>query len=280
MTMTSGKKWVLKIILSAVFLICCYYWVYPFLWLLSVSLKTQMEVFSGGLRLLPKTFQWQNYADAWITANFGKYMLNTVIVTIGTVLLTLIRIGPAGYVLGRYNFVGRKFLLGLLIITFIVPQGYTIIPIVEISRILGILNSLFGIILVLGGTAQIPNLLLFAAYFRKIPQELEESARIDGAGFYTIFFRIMLPLATPIIVTVCVMNFLYAWNAFFVPLVFTFSRPTLRTLAVGMMSFAGTHETDWPSMAAAATIALVPLIVFFFFVQRYIVEGFAGAVKG
>jgi ABC-type glycerol-3-phosphate transport system permease component len=239
-----------------------------------------MEVFSGGLKLLPKTFQWKNYTDAWITANFGRYMLNTIIVTVGTVLLTLIQVGAAGYVLGRYHFIGKTFLLGLLIMTFIVPQGYTIIPIVEISRRLGILNTLFGIILVLGGTGQIPNLLLFAAYFRKIPQELEESARIDGAGFYTVFFRIMLPLAKPIIVTVCVMNFLFAWNEFFVPLVFTFSRPNLRTLAVGMMAFAGTHETDWPGMAAAATISLVPLIVFFFFVQRYIVEGFAGAVKG
>ena len=89
-----------------------------------------------------------------------------------------------------------------------------------------------------------------------------------------------MPLAQPIVATVAVMTFLYAWNAFFVPLVFTFSKPNLRTLAVGMMAFAGTHETNWTGMAAAATIALVPLVVFFFMVQRYIVEGFAGAVKG
>jgi raffinose/stachyose/melibiose transport system permease protein len=133
---------------------------------------------------------------------------------------------------------------------------------------------------VLGGGGQVADVLLFMGYFSKIPAEIEESAKMDGAGFYTTFFRITLPLARPVVATASVMGFLGAWNAFFVPLVFTFSRPRLRTLAVGMMAFAGTHETDWTGMAAAAVIALVPVVVFFFFVQRYFVEGLAGAVKG
>lgn len=269
-----------KIILGILFLVVCYYWIYPFFWLLSASLKTDMEVFAEGLNLLPKKFQWQKYREAWITAGFSGYMLNTIIVTIGTVLLSFFRSVTAGYILGRYNFIGKKVLMVTLIITFIVPRGYVIIPIVDITQKLGLLNSLLGMILVMGGSAQVANLLLFAGYFRKIPQELEDSAKIDGAGFYTTFFRIMMPLAKPITVTVCVMNFLYAWNEFFIPLVFTFSRPDLRTLAVGMMAFVGTNETDWPGMAAGATISLIPVIIFFFFVQRYIVEGFVGAVKG
>ncbi len=266
--------------LGLFFLVVCYYWIYPFLWLVSISLKTQMEVFKEGLRLVPRKPQWQNYANAWVKAGFGRYTLNTVLVTAGSVLLGLARASTAGYVLGRYNFVGKRFLLVLLVATFVVPNGYTIIPIVDISRRLGTLNSLWGIILVLGGSGQVANVLLFMGYFSKIPAEVEESAKIDGAGFYTTFFRITLPLAQPIVATVTVMSFLGAWNSFFVPLVFTFSKPQLRTLAVGMMAFAGTHETDWTGMAAAAVIALVPVVVFFFFVQRYFVEGLAGAVKG
>jgi raffinose/stachyose/melibiose transport system permease protein len=266
--------------LGLFFLVVCAYWIYPFLWLVSISLKTQMEVFKEGLRLVPRKAQWQNYANAWLKAGFGQYTLNTVLVTVGSVLLALARASTAGYVLGRYEFVGKRLLLVLLVATFVVPHGYTIIPIVEISRRLGTLNSLWGIILVLGGGGQVADVLLFMGYFSKIPAEIEESAKMDGAGFYTTFFRITLPLARPVVATVSVMGFLGAWNAFFVPLVFTFSRPRLRTLAVGMMAFAGTHETDWTGMAAAAVIALVPVVVFFFFVQRYFVEGLAGAVKG
>lgn len=278
--MRALRKAVPRALLGLFFLVVCTYWIYPFLWLVSISLKTQMEVFKEGLRLVPRKPQWHNYTDAWIKAGFGRYTLNTVLVTVGSVLLALARTSTAGYVLGRYDFAGKRFLLVLLVATFIVPQGYTIIPIVEISRRLGTLNSLWGIILVLGGSGQVANVLLFMGYFSKIPAEVEESARMDGAGFYTTFFRITLPLAQPIVATVAVMTFLGGWNAFFVPLVFTFSKPGLRTLAVGMMAFAGTHETDWTGMAAAAVIALVPVVVFFFFVQRYFVEGLAGAVKG
>ena len=139
---------------------------------------------------------------------------------------------------------------------------------------------LFRSVLVLGGTAQAANLLLFTGYFAKIPRELEESAQMDGAGFLTVFLRINLPLAKPIIATVSVLVFLYAWNSFFVPLVFTFSKPQLRTLAVGMMAFSGTHETNWAAMSAASIISLLPILIFFFLMQRYIVRGFAGAIKG
>ena len=277
---TRAARLIPRIFLGVIFLIICYYWIFPFLWLISISLKTQMEVFKEGLRLIPRKPQWHNYSDAWVKAGFGRYMFNTVFVTVASVLLALVRAGTAGYVLGRYDFIGKRLVFVVLIATFVVPPGYTIIPIVEISRRLGTLNSLWGIILVLGGTAQVANVLLFTGYFAKIPAEIEESARIDGAGFYTVFFRVTAPLAQPIIATVTVMSFLQSWNSFFVPLVFTFSRPKLRTLAVGMMAFAGTHETDWTGMAAAAIIALVPVVTFFFFAQRYIVEGLSGAVKG
>jgi ABC-type glycerol-3-phosphate transport system permease component len=257
----------------------CLVWVYPFLWLVSASLKTPLEVFSKGLNLLPDIPIWENYVRAWGQAGFSRYMLNTFIVTVGTVIVVVFHTALSGYVLGRHDFVGRKLVIGVLAATLVVPAGLTVIPIVDLTSALGLLNGHWGIILALAGSGQSAAILLYAGYFRGLPKELEEAAVMDGAGFLRIFFSVMLPLAGPVTATVTVLTFLAAWNAFLIPLVFTFGTPELRTLPVGMLAFVGTNETDWSGMAAAATISLLPVIVFFFFVQRYFVEGIAGAVK-
>ncbi|CDP52503.1 Sugar permease [Devosia sp. DBB001] len=257
----------------------CLVWIYPFLWLVSASLKTPLEIFSKGLNLLPDTPVWENYIRAWSQAGFSTYMFNTVLVTIGTVVVVVIHTALSGYVLGRYYFVGRSLVIGILGATLVVPAGLTIIPIVDLTSSLGLLNSHWGIVLALAGSGQSAAILLYAGYFRGLPRELEEAATMDGAGFLRVFFDVMLPLAGPVTATVTVLTFLAAWNAFLIPLVFTFGTPGLRTLPVGMLAFVGTNETDWSGMAAAATISLLPVIFFFFFVQRYFVEGIAGAVK-
>jgi raffinose/stachyose/melibiose transport system permease protein len=277
LTTSRPKPW--SILRYAALIVLCLVWVYPFLWLVSASLKTPIEIFSKGLNLIPDTPIWENYARAWVQAGFSTYMLNTVIVTIGTVAVVVFHTALSGYVLGRYDFVGRKLVIGILGATLIVPAGLTIIPIVDLTSALGLLNGHWGIILALAGSGQSAAILLYAGYFRGLPQELEEAATMDGAGFLRIFLNIMLPLAGPVTATVTVLTFLAAWNAFLIPLVFTFGTPGLRTLPVGMLAFVGTNETDWSGMAAAATISLLPVIVFFFFVQRYFVEGIAGAVK-
>lgn len=184
-------------------------WIYPFLWMVSASLKDQMEVFASGLGLLPDKPIWENYQRAWTEASFGKYLLNTVIVTVVTVVIVVVRCAMAGYVLARYNFRGRKVILTVLIATLFVPTGYTIIPVVEISQRLGLLNSLGGMILALSGGAHVASVLLYMGYFRQVPRELEEAAIVDGAGFLSLFFRVMLPLSVPITATVTLMTFLH-----------------------------------------------------------------------
>lgn len=254
-------------------------WIYPFLWMISASFKTPMEIFRGGLTLRPEAFRWENYRRAWVDANFGHYLWNTVIVTGGSTLLVLAHCSLTGYVLGRYSFIGKKVVIGVLVGTLFVPAGYTIIPVLEMADRLHMLNSHWGLIIVLGGGGHTAAILLLAGYFRQLPKELEEAAILDGAGFPQIFFRIMLPLAKPALATVGIMTVLSTWNSFFVPLVFTFSRPELRTLSVGMQAFVGQHETDWAGMAAGATISLVPVMIVFLLLQRYYIEGIAGAVK-
>jgi raffinose/stachyose/melibiose transport system permease protein len=122
-------------------------------------------------------------------------------------------------------------------------------------------------------------ILLFAGFFSQLPSELHEAAVIDGAGFVRIFAQIMLPLAGPVIATTVILQFMASWNSFFLPLVLTLSRPELRTLGVGMFAFQGEYFSDWSGMAAAATLALLPIIGVFLLLQRHFVEGIAGAVK-
>lgn len=268
-----------ELITVIVLLALCIVWVYPFIWMISASLKSSPEVFSKGLDLIPDEFRWDNYVRAWDTANFNRYTLNTILVTVGTVTLVVIRSALAGYVIGRYSFIGKKVIIGVLIVTLFVPGGLTIIPVLELTDNLGLLNSLWGIILALGGGGQAAAVLLYAAFFSRIPKEIEESAMLDGAGFVTIFVRIMLPLAGPVTATVVILTFLFAWNQFLLPLVFTLNEPELRTLAVGMLSFTSERETDWSGMSAAATISLLPVVLVFLFLQRYFIEGIEGAVK-
>ncbi|WP_327640065.1 carbohydrate ABC transporter permease [Kribbella sp. NBC_00482] len=254
-------------------------WIFPFLWMLSASLKDNMEMFAGGLKLWPSTFVWDNYSRAWNDAHFGRYLINTVVTTVVTVVIVTIRCATAGYVLARYRFRGSKLFLGVLVATLFVPTGYTIIPVVKISMQLHLIDSLGGLILALSGGAYVSAILLYYGYFRQIPRELEEAAIVDGAGFVRTFFSVMLPLAMPVTATVAVLTFITTWNAFFLPLVFTFSRPDLRTVSVGMQAFVGETATDWSGMAAAGVISIVPVVVLFIFLQRYFVEGISGAVK-
>jgi raffinose/stachyose/melibiose transport system permease protein len=270
----------LPYVLAAIVLgVVCLIWIYPFLWMVSASLKGQLEVFSSGLSLVPDSPKWGNYHRAWSDANFGTYLLNTVLVTVFTVAIVVVRSAMAGYVLARYRFLGRRMVLGVLVATLFVPTGLTIIPVVDLSDRLGLLNSLGGMIVAMAGAQHVAGILLYVGYFRRIPNELEEAAVIDGAGFLRIFFQVMLPLAKPVTATVTLLTFLWTWNSFFLPLVFTFSRPDLRTVSVGMLAFVGENSTDWSGMAAAATLSMLPVVILFFVLQRFFVEGIAGAVK-
>lgn len=254
-------------------------WTYPFVWMVSAALKSPLEVFTSGLDLVPETPQWENFARAWTDAGFGKYLRNTAIVTVSNVVIVVLRTATTGYVLARYRFYGRKVIIGVLVATLFVPAGYTIIPVVDLAAKLNLLNSLAGMVIAMSGGAHVAAILLYMGYFSKLPRELEEAAIMDGAGFLRTFFQVMFPLAMPITATVTLLTFLSSWNAFFLPLVFTFSRPDLRTLSVGMLAFVGENSTDWSGMAAAAVISLLPVIALFVLLQRYFVEGIAGAVK-
>lgn len=254
-------------------------WIYPLLWTLSASVRDAADLFSGGVGLWPQEWHWDNYARAWNDAGFSTYLLNSVVVTVASVVIVVVRSATAGYVLARYRFFGRRGVLAVLIGTTFVPTGLSIVPIVELSDLLGVLNSRVGLVLALSAGTNVAAILLYTGFYAKIPRELEEAAVVDGAGFVRTFASVMLPLSGPVTATVAVMTFIGTWSNYFVPLVFTLSSPENRTLAVGMTAFQSTDSTDWSGLAAAATISLVPVLLVFVLLQRHFVEGVAGAVK-
>lgn len=269
------RRFVTYVILTAVAII----WIYPLVWMLSSSFKPMAEFFTS-LSLIPQTWDFQNYVNAWAGASIGHNFINSVIVTCSGVVIVLLLSSTMGYVLGRYRFPGKRLFIGLLGLLAFIPQGYTIVPIFDLISNMHLDGNLFGIILAQSGSAHIIIILLFAGYFAQIPKELEEAAIVDGAGFVRIFWQIMLPLAKPVIATGVILQFITSWNDFLIPLVLTLAQPGLRTLAVGIYFLQGVNEVQWTEMAAASVIALAPVVVVFLAMQRYFINGIAAAVKG
>ena len=254
-------------------------WVYPFVWMFFSSFKTNIEILSNGLNLIPSSFTFEAYGRAWFDAHFNTYFLNSVITTAATILIVVLRCSTAGYVLALYSFRGKALIEGLLLVTFFIPTGTTLIPTVVMSRHLGLLNTRIGLILAMAGGGQVASTLLYKGFFQQTPYELVEAASLDGAGFFTTFIKVMLPLTGPITATTVVMTFMGAWNNFMLPLVFTFSNASLRTLPVGMMVFSKGDTVDYAGQCAAALLSIVPIVVLYVFCQKYFVSGIAGAIK-
>jgi raffinose/stachyose/melibiose transport system permease protein len=275
-----SRRWSRReIVLTAVLIPACLLWLYPFLWMMSASLKTDTEIFAS-VDLIPDDPQWNNYARAWTEANIGPYFINTVFVTVMTVAIVVISTAMMGYALGRYSFPGKKVVVAAFVATLFMPEGYTIIPIFALINSLGLGSSLWGVILAESGGAHVIIILLFAGYFSRLPSELHEAAVMDGAGFFRIFWSVMLPLSKPVVATAVILSLIRVWNSFLIPLVLTLARPELRTLAVGIYAFQGQYLSDWSGMAAASTISLMPIVLIFLVMQRYFIEGITGAVRG
>ncbi|MEM8531430.1 MAG: carbohydrate ABC transporter permease [Chloroflexota bacterium] len=255
------------------------FYIYPFLWMMAGSLKSVGGFFTEGLSIIPDAWRWQNYIDAWTKANFGIYFGNTLFVALWIVLLTNLFSSMAACALARTQLPGKKIFLAIITLTLFLPRGYTIIPIYEIILWLGLNDTLWAVILVDMSGGLIFFTFLYFGFFTTINKEIQEAAIIDGASFPRLYWNIVMPLSTPMIATVTLFNFRDSWNEFFIPLVFTLGRPELRTLTVGMAAFVGENSTDWTLMCAGAVITVFPIVVVFVFLQRYFIEGIAGAVK-
>ncbi|WP_145408206.1 carbohydrate ABC transporter permease [Paenibacillus xylanexedens] len=253
-------------------------WLYPIIWMISASVQPEGAFFTGNI--WPSKLDFSGYERAWNAGQFNRYFFNSFVITTSVILITLFVTSLSGYVIGRYPFKGKKIVVAVLVASVFIPVESSVITVFQLIKDMGLLNSLAGIILVEAGSGNIMFILLFAGYFRKMPKELQEAAIMDGSGFFRTFVSIILPLAKPVIVTVTVMQFIWSWNSFLMPLVLTLSKPELRTLAVGLYALKGENVVDWTGIAAGATISLVPVMLIFLFLQRYFVNGLAGSIKG
>jgi raffinose/stachyose/melibiose transport system permease protein len=291
------RRRVVRVAAQLLLLAVAIVWTYPLTGAILSSVKSNREVLGGSLGLLPEGFRWElllpggwgelgkvfhleNYAHAWFVGSFGQYFGNSVMLTVSTVIIVVTLSCLSGYVLGRYSFAGKKVLIGVFAVSAFLPEGYTIIPIWQLIKALGLSESMAGLILAVSSGGHLLYILLFSAYFAKLPHELEEAAVMDGAGFLRIFATIMVPLAKPALATVTILETIRAWNDFFMPLVFTANRPDLQTIAVGLYTqFTNRNTADLATMAAGIVIAFIPVVVVFIALQKYFVEGIAGAVK-
>lgn len=279
MSLDKTKRTLVSAVTHAFLILVGFVWVYPFLWMVSAAFKRQSDFFASRLSLIPKVFTFENIARIWTKGNFGTYFFNTMIITVCSVFLVLVMTSTAGYVMGRYKFVGKKLITGIFVASISIPLVSTIIPVYEVVKNMGLVGTKTGLILSGAGGAHVIFLLLFSGYYKQIPNELEEAAKIDGCGFFRTYFNIMMPLAKPIAITVIIMESIWTWNAFMLPLVLTLNNPASRTLAVGLYAFKGENTVDWTGIAAGGTIAVIPIIILFIILQKHFVEGVAGAVK-
>jgi multiple sugar transport system permease protein len=244
----------------------------PFLYMFSTSLKEHIYIFEIPPKFIPTEPTIQNYLTAWDSGNFKLYFLNSLIVTISTVILVLIFASMLGYVFARFKFPGNNLLFYTMLITLMVPTLVYIIPEFILLKNLNLLNSLAGLILVYTSSQLAMYTFLLKGFFAEIPKELEDSAKIDGCNMIRIYWQIMMPLAKPALAAVCIFSFLNSWDEFVVALTMI-NDVDKRTLPVGLMMFQGQYFSQWGLVFAASMIAIVPMIIIFIIFQRYFVRG-------
>jgi multiple sugar transport system permease protein len=244
----------------------------PLLWMLVTSLKPLEDVFKWP----PLGFQsrpvWSNYRDIWDAVPFARYLANTFLVSLARTAGVLVTSSLAGYAFARLRFRGRDVIFLAYLGTIMVPGQVTMIPAFIIMRDLGWLDTYMA--LIVPGLFSPFATFLMRQYFLTLPRSLEDAAAIDGAGLFTAFRRIALPLAKPALATVGVFTFLSSWNDFLWPLIVTNSQD-VRVVSVGLTEFQNLYYTDWPLLMAASLVAVLPVLVLYVFAQRYFVAGIA-----
>ncbi|TCN21455.1 carbohydrate ABC transporter permease [Mesobacillus foraminis] len=247
--------------------------IFPFLWLIGTSLKPENEALTFPPTLIPNVWDFANYKDVFTIVNFGQYYMNSIIVTVGTVLGTVLSSTLVAYGFARIKGKGRDAWFVLLLATMMLPPQVTMIPVYMIFAKLGWTNTFLPLVVpAFFGNAYF--IFLLRQFFRTIPKELEESAYLDGCSTLGIFWRIVLPLSAPAIITVALLSFMWTWNDFLGPLIYL-NDDAKYTLALGILQFKGALLIEWGPMMAASVLIILPLIIMFFVGQRYFIEGIA-----
>ncbi len=253
---------------------------FPVYWMFTFSLKNNAEIFGSNVIGLPQHWLWSNYTTALKTGKMGLYFMNSAIVAVATILITLAVALMATFALTRLLWKRRKTLNKFFMLGLTIPIHASIVPVyVTLSR-LNMLNTYWALIIPYSAFSLAMAILVCTGFMNEIPRELDESACIDGCGVWGIFFRIIVPLMKPAVATVGIYTFLQCWNELMFANIFI-SKSALRTLPVGVQALSGQYTTEWGPIGAALVLATFPTLFVYIFLSKKIQESFiAGAVKG
>lgn len=250
----------------------------PVVWIITGSLKTRAQFYIDPWSL-PSHWQFHNYVDAFVTARVGDYLVNSLIVVALGIGLLMVTATTTAYALARFSFPGRGAILLLILGTMMVPPDILTIPLFAILRSLGLLGTFFGLACVYAAGGYGMAVLLLRSYFLAVPVELEDAARLEGAGTLATLRHVILPLAMPGFLSVVIIQAMGMWNDLYLAFVFLRGADSA-TVPIGLLNFFQRSSVDWPTLLAALTTLTVPVLILFTLFQRKFVDGYtAGAVK-
>lgn len=266
-----------RIAITIVLVVIALGMIFPMAWMIVVSLRENPEQYTGMVAMAKGTTTLVNFSDAWQSDNFLRYFLNSTLVASVVTIANVLFCFWAGYAFARHRFKGRAALFATVLGVLIIPQQVIMIPLYRLIAELGWINS-YAALIVPWMVAPF-GIFLVKQYVANLPSEIEDAARIDGAGEWHILFRIVMPLCRPILTVLAIYVFLSNWNSFLFPFLFT-NDEAHRTLPVGLAFYLGKQSIDWGHLMAGASIAALPVLLLFSAFQRKIIEGLtAGALK-
>jgi raffinose/stachyose/melibiose transport system permease protein len=253
--------------------------VYPILWMVINSFKTNIE-FAKHPFAFPAQLLFENYKTAWETARLDTYFLNSIIVSVAAVAVTVFAGALASYFLARFTFKWGKMTYAFFVFGMLIPIHATLVPMFLLMKNIGLLNTHIGLILPYIAFNLPITIFILVSFMKAFPKDIEESAVMDGCGVFRIFWSIILPMTKPALATVVILNFINNWNEFSYALVLI-NDEALKTLPLGLANFAGQYTTNYGAQMAGLTMAIIPTIVIYMLLEEHLVKGMtAGAVKG
>jgi multiple sugar transport system permease protein len=246
--------------------------IFPFLWMLSLSVKPEGQAITFPPSFFPRSFDFSPYVNVWSQIGLARLYLNTLLFAGSVTVLSVTLDSLAAYAFARLRFPGKELLFWIVLVTLMVPVAVLIVPLFFEVYKFHWLNTYQGLIVPLAANGY--GIFLLRQFFSTLPFELDDAARVDGAGEFFIYRKIIVRLSGPAIAALAVFTFAFNWNNFLWPLIIT-TTSNMRTLPSGLVLFTGEHEVIYNLMSAAAVLAMAPLVVLFFFLQRYFVRGIA-----